>query len=129
MSTDASKASILYSALWKLNPDTDLAELRDQLSASTAPIPCPGQLLPRDTSLDACDIADGDIVVLELWENGAATRFIPPTLPKSLKCCFCNKKLSSGYESCACAQNCYCSTIVCGKTDHITTVQTQKHPS
>lgn len=111
MSEGGSKASILYSALWKLDPDIDLADLTAQLSASTAPIPCPGQPLPKDTTIEACAIAADEIVVLELWDKAAECRFIHPSPPKSLKCGFCNKKLENGYEYCTCAQNCYCSPL------------------
>jgi len=109
MSTGGSKASILYSALWKLDPDINLSDLAAQLASSTVPIPCPGQPLPKDTTIEACAIAADEVVVLELWDKSTECRFVHPCPPKSLKCGFCNKKLENGYEYCTCAQNCYCS--------------------
>lgn len=109
-SAGGSKGSILYAALWKLEPDVDLADLAAQLASSKEPIECPGQLLPKDKSIEACGITAEEIVVLELWDKTVPARFIPPAPPRSLKCGFCNKKLDNGYEYCSCAQNCYCSS-------------------
>lgn len=67
MCQGGSKASVVYSALWKLDPGTDLEELEKMMAQADGPIECPGVLIPKDKPLDSCDIASDDIVLLELW--------------------------------------------------------------
>ncbi|CAG9334234.1 unnamed protein product [Blepharisma stoltei] len=99
--------------IWKLDPTVSLADLKNLAKADHLPIKFPGKSLDTNEVIEESEIADEDIILIEVRKFSLEWTFAKETPAK--RCESCRTEISSWVE-CKCKKFLYCNEE-CKKRD------------